>query len=29
MSREQKKEVSLTVQKRDGKTEPFDQKKMA
>ena len=29
MSREQKKKVSLTVQKRDGKTEPFDQEKMA
>ena len=28
MSREQKKKVSLTVQKRDGKTEPFDQEKM-
>ena len=29
MSREQKKKVSLTVQKRDGTTEPFDQEKMA
>ncbi len=29
MSREQKKKVSLTVQKRDGNTEPFDQEKMA
>ena len=27
MSREQKKKVSLTVEKRDGKTEPFDQKR--
>lgn len=29
MSREQKKKVSLTVEKIDGKTEPFDQEKMA